>query len=157
MPHYWKSHVTARIWMILITHICPKGPGNATFTHCRPTHGPWHHAEETQNTDSHNTKLSNQLYLFLNKMMLLTRKGHPVHVRIQRGDRGSGPPLKDHKNIVFSSIIGLDPLKNRSYQASIQCWAIIGMPAKRHLMAFRWRADDGPLIVVLGSSLPSSA
>ena len=25
-----------------------------------------------------------------------------------------------------------------------------------HLMAFRWRADDGPLIGVLGSSLPSS-
>ena len=39
------------------------------------------------------------------------------------------------------------PLKNHSYQASIQCWAIIGTPAKRHLMAFRWRTDDGPLIV----------
>ena len=61
------------------------------------------------------------------------------------------PPLKIHKNILFSSITGLDSLKNRSYQASIQCWAIIGTPAKRHLMhlmmAFRWRADDGPLIV----------
>ena len=30
-----------------------------------------------------------------------------------------------------------DLLKIQSYQASIQCWAIIGMPAKRHLMAFR--------------------
>ena len=30
------------------------------------------------------------------------------------------------------------------------------MPEKRHLMAFRWRADDGPLKVGLGSSLPSS-
>ena len=75
-----------------------------------------------------------------------------------RGGQGSGPPppLKYHKNIGFSSNTGPDPLKNRSYQASIQCWAIIGTPAKRHLMAFRWRADDGPLIVVLGSSLPSS-
>ena len=72
------------------------------------------------------------------------------------GDRGSGPPLKNHKNIGFSSSTGPDPLKNRSYQASFQCWAIIGTPAKRHLMAFRWRADDGPLIVVLGSSLTSS-
>ena len=34
--------------------------------------------------------------------------------------------------------------------------AIIGTPAKRHLMEFHWRADDGLLIVVLGSSLPSS-
>ena len=24
------------------------------------------------------------------------------------------------------------------------------------MMAFRWRADDGPLLVVFGSSLPSS-
>ena len=48
------------------------------------------------------------------------------------------------------------PLKNRIYQVSIQCWAIIGSRAKRHLMAFRWRADDGLLIMVLGSSLPSS-
>ena len=74
------------------------------------------------------------------------------------GDRGSGhpPPLKNHKNIGFSSKTGPDPLKNRSYQASIQCWVIIGTPAKRHLMAFCWRADDGPLIAVLESSLPSS-
>ena len=69
-----------------------------------------------------------------------------------KGDRGSGPPLKNHKNIGFSSNTGPDPLKNRSYQASIQCWAIIGTPAKR----VRWRADDDPLIVGLGSSIPSS-
>ena len=72
------------------------------------------------------------------------------------GGRGVRTPLKNHRNIGFSSNTGPDPLKNRSYQASIQCWAIIDTPAKRHLMAFRWRADDGPLIVVLGSSLPSS-
>ena len=28
------------------------------------------------------------------------------------GDRGSGPPLKNHKNIGFLSNIGPDPLKN---------------------------------------------
>ena len=75
------------------------------------------------------------------------------HVRIQRGGTG-GPdplPLKNDKNIGFSINTGPDSLKNRSYQANIQCWAIIGTPVKRHLMAFRWRADDGPLIVVLGS------
>ena len=78
-----------------------------------------------------------------------------------RSRGGSGapdppPPLKNHKNKGFSSNTGLDPLKNRSYKASIQCWAIIRMPAKSHLMAFRWRVDDGLLIVVLGYSLPSS-
>ena len=41
------------------------------------------------------------------------------------------PPLKNHKNIGFSSNTG-------------------------HLVAFRWWADDGPLILVLGSSLPTS-
>ena len=76
-----------------------------------------------------------------------------MHVRIQRGggDRGqgSGPPLKNHKNIGFSSNTGRDPLKNRCCQAIIQCWAIIGTPAKRHLMAFLWWADNGALIVIL--------
>ena len=64
--------------------------------------------------------------------------------------------MKNHKNIGFSSNTVPDSQKNRSYQASIQCWGIIGTPVKRHLMAFRWRAHDGPLKVVLGSSLPSS-
>ena len=73
------------------------------------------------------------------------------------GTGGPDPlPLKNHKNTGFSSNTGPDPLKNRSCEASILCWAFIGMPAKRHLMAFRWRADDGPLKVGLGSSLPSS-
>ena len=65
------------------------------------------------------------------------------------------PPLKNNKNIGFSTNIGRS-LKIHSYQTSIQCLAIIGTPAKRHLMAFRWRGDDGQLIVVLGSTLPSS-
>ena len=57
------------------------------------------------------------------------------------GFRGGGtggpdpppPPLKNHKNIGFPINIDLDPLKiTKLYQASIQWWAIIGMPAKRH-------------------------
>ena len=48
------------------------------------------------------------------------------------------------------------PKKSQSHQASIQCWAIIDTPAKRHLVAFRWRADIGPLMAVFGSSLPLS-
>ena len=42
------------------------------------------------------------------------------------GDRGSGPPLKNHKNIGVLRNTGLGLLKSQSYQASIQCWAIIG-------------------------------
>ena len=59
------------------------------------------------------------------------------------GGQRSGPTLKNHKNIGFSSNTDPDPLKNRSYKANIQCWAIIGTPAKRHLMEFRWRAING--------------
>ena len=53
----------------------------------------------------------------------------------RQGDRGLGPsPLKNHKNIGFLSIIGLDyPEKLQLCQGSIQCWAIIGTPVKRHL------------------------
>ena len=35
-----------------------------------------------------------------------------IFVRIQRGDRGPDPPLKNHKNIRFLSNTGLDTLKN---------------------------------------------
>ena len=35
----------------------------------------------------------------------------PTHVRIQRRDRVSGPPLKNHKTIEFSSNTGPDTLK----------------------------------------------
>ena len=37
-------------------------------------------------------------------------------------------PLKNHQNIGFSTNTSLDPRKNRSYQASIQCWVTIGTP-----------------------------
>ena len=78
-----------------------------------------------------------------------------------RGGGGAGgpdppPPLKNHENIGFSSNTGPDPLKNHCYQANIQCWVVIGTLPKRYLMAFRWRAGDGPLKVVHGSSLPTS-
>ena len=51
-----------------------------------------------------------------------------AHGRIQRGDKGSGsPPLKNHKTIGFSSNTGMDlQKKSQGYQASINCWAIIG-------------------------------
>ena len=43
------------------------------------------------------------------------------------GDMGSGPPLKNHKSIGFSSNTGMDLLKkSQGYQVSIKIWAIIG-------------------------------
>ena len=33
------------------------------------------------------------------------------HARIKRGDRGSGPPMKNYKNIEFLRNTGPDPLK----------------------------------------------
>ena len=62
---------------------------------------------------------------------------------------------ENHKNMEFQYWSG-SPEISQSYQASIQCWANMGMPAKHHLMASRWWADDGSLIVVFGSFLPSS-
>ena len=72
------------------------------------------------------------------------------HARIQRWDRGSGSPLKNHKNIEFISNTGPDLLKFSRLPS--QHSTIIGTPAKRHLNSFRWRADDGPLIVIFGFS-----
>ena len=39
------------------------------------------------------------------------------------------PPLKNHKNRVSKQYWSRYPEKSQSYQASIQCWAIIGPPA----------------------------
>ena len=58
---------------------------------------------------------------------------HVLHVRIQRGGGGAGGPdltPKNHKNIDFLRNNGLSYMY--MYQASIQCWAFIGPPAKRH-------------------------
>ena len=51
--------------------------------------------------------------------------------RSRGGGRGGGQgvwtPLESHKNIGFLHIA------IQSYQVSIQCWSIIGTPAKHHL------------------------
>ena len=64
-----------------------------------------------------------------------------LHVRIQV----QTPPEKS-QNIGFSSNTCPDPLKNRSCEASIQCWAFIGMPAKP-LAGRWWPAESGTWIL----------
>ena len=80
----------------------------------------------------------------------------PHHVQIQRGG-GQGVltlPEESQKYRVSYQYWSGPPEKSQSYQASIQCWAIIDPPAKRHLMAFRLRADDG--LLLFGSPYSSS-
>ena len=79
------------------------------------------------------------------------------HGRIQRIDRGPDPPPppppeKTQKLRGPKQYWSRSPEKSQSYQASIQCWVIIGPPAKRHLngvsLAGRWwPAYSGILIL----------
>ena len=69
------------------------------------------------------------------------------HGRIQRGggDRGSGPPLKNHKNIGFPSNIDPDPLKITklpSQHSMVGHWLTRQQNAITKV--FRWWADGGP-------------
>ena len=54
-----------------------------------------------------------------------------------RGFRGGEgvrtPPPERSQKYRISHRYAPDPLKSERYQASIQCWAIIGTPAKRLL------------------------
>ena len=74
------------------------------------------------------------------------------HARIQRGAGGPDPPppwkITKIKKFLSNRNTGPDPLKF----SKLTSWAIIGTPAKRHLKVFRWQADDGPLLVIFGSS-----
>ena len=73
------------------------------------------------------------------------------------GDRGSRPCLKNQKKYrVSKQYWSLSPEKSQSYQASIQCWANIGPPAKHHLNGVSLAGWWGPRIVVFGSYLPLS-
>ena len=67
-----------------------------------------------------------------------------------QGVRNPPPPLKNCKNIGFLSNSGLDPLKITKLPSQNS------MLGHNHHNSFRWRADGGRLIVVFGSSHPSS-
>ena len=89
--------------------------------------------------------------LKLGPLNVTSTKPHSVfytaYARIQRGGggRGYGP----HENIGFLSNTYPVPLEITNLQSQHSIWATIKM-------AFRRRVDDGPLIVVFGSTLPSS-
>ena len=59
------------------------------------------------------------------------------------------PPLKNHKSIRCLSNSGPDPLKNhKANEPAFNVEPSSACERNAILMAFRWRADDGPLIVV---------
>ena len=107
-----------------------------------------------------NAILSPSRFAYFNEMDLGQSPIHSAQtLRVcMGGSRGGGqevrtPALKNNKNIGFPSNISPDPLKSKNVQASLQWWAVIGTPAKRHFIAFHWRADDGPLLVAFESCL----
>ena len=95
--------------------------GNATIAFYRPTHGTVrkrYSRPTTSQQEANKSKATSSLSLSLS--MGGSRGGHGVR---------TPPPLKNHKNIGFLNNTAADPLKSQSYQASIQCWAVIGTPA----------------------------
>ena len=62
----------------------------------------------------------------------------------RRRDRGSGPPLKNHKNIGFFSVLFWIPWKITKLPSQHSILAIISMPA------FCWQANGGLILVVFG-------
>ena len=66
------------------------------------------------------------------------------------------PPLKNHKNIGLLSNIDPDPLKNsKATKPALNVGPSLACQRNAIKMAFRWRADECPLLVVFGSSLPN--
>ena len=63
-----------------------------------------------------------------------------MHVRIQRGDRGSGPPLENHKKGFFSNA-GPDPLKIVKLPSQL---SILGHNRHASETPFKWRFAGGP-------------
>ena len=72
-----------------------------------------------------------------------------MHAPIQRestGGSGPPPPLKIHNNIGFLSNTGPDPLKNNNATNSeFNVGPSVARQRNAIKMAFRWRANDGPL------------
>ena len=79
------------------------------------------------------------------------------------GSRGGGegqgvriPPEK-HKNIRFLCNTGPDPLKNyKATKPAFNVWPSSARQRDAISLAFRWRADDGLIKAVFGSSVAPS-
>ena len=77
------------------------------------------------------------------------------HGRIQRGGRGPDAPPEKSQHIGFLRVTSPDPLKNYNTTKPILFNVGPSSACQQNAisMAFCWRADDGLLFVVFGSSL----
>ena len=83
--------------------------------------------------------------------------GHKYNFRPLGGSRGGQevrtPPLEKSQNMGFLSITGLNPMENlKTTKLAFNVRPLSARQQKAISMAFRRRADDGPLKVVLGSA-----
>ena len=77
---------------------------------------------------------------------------HLLQVRVQsRGQGVQSPREKSQKCGVSSQYWSGSPSNHKSTKPAFNL-GLIGTPAKRHLNVFHWRADDGPILVVFGST-----
>ena len=73
-----------------------------------------------------------------------------------RRGRGNPDPLYKSQKYRFLSNIGPDPFTN--HKATKPAFNVGPLSARQRIaieMAFRWQVDDGPLLVLFGSSSPS--
>ena len=80
-----------------------------------------------------------------------SRRHVGLHARIQRDVSVVRTPWKITMLKDSLSILVRISRKSQSYPASIQCWATIGLPAKRHLNGIWLVGYDGPLLLLFGS------
>ena len=79
------------------------------------------------------------------------------NARIQRGGgQGSGTPPGKSQNIGIPSDTGPNLLKHKAIKPAFNVEPSLARQQNAIYMAFRWRADNGPLIVVFGSFFSSS-
>ena len=79
------------------------------------------------------------------------------HVLIQGGGVQIPLPLKITELQGYFAILVWIPWKFTKLQSQHLLYGHISPLEKRYLMVFNWQANDGPLLVVFGSTLPSSA
>ena len=61
----------------------------------------------------------------------------------EKGGRGSGPPLENHKAIGFLSNTGPDPIKN--HKATKPAFNVWSSSVRQRNTTFKWRFAGGPM------------
>ena len=95
--------------------------------------------------------LTFHLYFYPNIWQTQVPQPYSIMDGSRGGYRGSGPPPEKSQNLGLFAMQVLVPWKKQTF--------IVGLSSARQRndikMAFRWQADDGPFIVIFGSSISS--